>query len=544
MTPPVEDADAHERAWDVRYLDPALFADLVGRLEPGPVTTFLECRVALNEGRLDDVLTGCDRAEHALPEDSVWRARLLETRGNVLSSLGLSDEAQSVLAEAWRRYELVGDLVGRASIRQNTAILGFQPNETRAELLREALVLARQARRDDLVGLVLLNLANEISLRPSRTDADDAERRRLVAEAGDVLGRAWPLMALRVRGTLVELAVEDGDLDRAEELFSGLPGPFDVQDPTVRAHLADVAATLARARGVTADDANLLDGVLASGLLPEDVPILRNVQAQLYRALGRYEEAMDAYASAYDALSTVLDTERSTAGRALDVWHRTSQLRLEREAAASRADALESALAQLQAAKDRVQELSVLDTVTGLHNRQWLMDQAPEALQAATPRCAAQVALIDLDHFKQVNDTFGHATGDGVLRFFASALVDALPETDLVARYGGEEFVVIRPAGHGGDGGGGLSLADDLAGLRTLLAAGPWQGEDGEPLPPVTLSAGVVKATAEGLASALRDADALMYEAKADGRDRVRVDRRAVPRSGDRGAQPERSDVS
>lgn len=508
--------DAYERAWTIRFLDSARFVELVDALEPGPITTYLRSRIAQSQGRLDETLTLCQQALDAMEPESVWAARLLETRGNVLSALGLRDEAQASLAEAWRIYELVGDDVGRASVRQNTAVLGFQPHATVLSLLHEALGIAEGAGREDLVGLITLNLANEMAEQGPLDDAGRAERRRLVGRAGELLERSWPQMALRVRASEVDLALEDDDVPRAARLALRLPDPMTVPDPTIRTHLVLTRGELALALDEQVEEAaRLVTGVVGDVSAPEDLPLLHHMRARLLERAGIPEQALAAEYQAYETLREQFHADRMQAGRALDVWHRTAQLREERAAQAQRADALETALRELQIATERVHELSIRDAVTGLHNRQWLMDHAPAALDDAEAMRPAQVALIDLDHFKEINDRHGHDIGDSVLCRFADALTAALPASDLVARYGGEEFVVVRPA----DGRG--LLAADLDTLRCELARGPWTSPEGETLPAATMTAGVSRAVAGGLRDALRAADRLMYEAKRSGRDRV-----------------------
>src|SRR6185295_14149274 len=88
--------------------------------------------------------------------------------------------------------------------------------------------------------------------------------------------------------------------------------------------------------------------------------------------------------------------------------------------------------------------LATTDTLTGLHNRRYVLDELTKALQRA--RRSEQrfaVVLFDLDGFKQINDTLGHAAGDAVLRKAATALLGITREGDVLGRYGGDEFLLI-----------------------------------------------------------------------------------------------------
>ncbi len=158
------------------------------------------------------------------------------------------------------------------------------------------------------------------------------------------------------------------------------------------------------------------------------------------------------------------------------------------------------------------------DPLTGLANRRHLVEQAPRLWRQAR-REGVQVAamVIDLDHFKQVNDVHGHAAGDAVLLAVTRALSDTVRPTDVLARLGGEELVVLGLVGDPGEAG---RLAERLR--RAVSGARTAQGHA------VTASIGVAltrPVDGEDAAGALwwlvDRADAAMYQAKQDGRDRV-----------------------
>jgi diguanylate cyclase (GGDEF)-like protein len=164
------------------------------------------------------------------------------------------------------------------------------------------------------------------------------------------------------------------------------------------------------------------------------------------------------------------------------------------------------------------QTLSLLDPLTGLFNRRYLVAQAPRLWRQARrdgTRVAAMV--LDLDHFKRLNDAHGHAAGDAVLRAVATSLTATVRPTDVLARTGGEEIVVL---GLVGDPDEAARLAERL---RTAVAN--TRTADGHA---VTVSVGIAltrpvdaeDATAE-LWRLIDRADAAMYEAKQQGRDRV-----------------------
>jgi diguanylate cyclase (GGDEF)-like protein len=169
----------------------------------------------------------------------------------------------------------------------------------------------------------------------------------------------------------------------------------------------------------------------------------------------------------------------------------------------------------------RVYESAIRDGLTGVFNRKHL-DERLDAEIAHARRAAADlgVAVLDIDHFKRINDTHGHLAGDAVLRAVAQTLASGLRVDDLVARYGGEEFVLVS---RGADLAATFALADRL---RVALEAASIAFE-GRHIP-VTTSVGVASLR-EGAAipdktTLLATADARLYRAKQSGRNRIVAD--------------------
>lgn len=213
---------------------------------------------------------------------------------------------------------------------------------------------------------------------------------------------------------------------------------------------------------------------------------------------------------------------------AMEVSHRTAQFREAAQDARRRAEELDQNLRALREANERIREISIRDGLTGLYNRQHLMEAGQLALRSAAADRPAQVALLDVDLFKRINDRYGHQIGDAVLRALAEVLRRALPPTDLIARYGGEEFVVIRPPAphpapahpapaHPGPA-NPAPLRDDLRRLSDQLNSGPLNLDRHElEAFQVSISVGVQVAESPDLDRALHAADLLMYGAKRSG---------------------------
>ena len=167
---------------------------------------------------------------------------------------------------------------------------------------------------------------------------------------------------------------------------------------------------------------------------------------------------------------------------------------------------------------DHSLELAVTDQLTGLHNRRYMEGQLGALVKRATHGGDPVSALmIDIDHFKKINDAFGHDIGDEVLREFAVRLASNVRAIDLPCRYGGEEFTVIMP---------GAQLADAqrvAERIRLHVAGSPFRVSGGKELLTVTISIGVATTVGEGDTpeALLKRADEAVYEAKAGGRNKV-----------------------
>jgi diguanylate cyclase (GGDEF)-like protein len=166
----------------------------------------------------------------------------------------------------------------------------------------------------------------------------------------------------------------------------------------------------------------------------------------------------------------------------------------------------------------RNRELALRDELSGLHNRRSIQQVLQQQLAVARrQQRPLSVLIIDIDHFKQVNDTHGHLSGDRVLHDLAQRLRTRLRAQDAAARWGGEEFLVVLPDTTGE---GAVALAEEL---RQAVQQKPFTVQDGQPVA-LTISAGV-HALPEGPQAETDDmvllADRALYRAKERGRNRV-----------------------
>jgi diguanylate cyclase (GGDEF)-like protein len=328
---------------------------------------------------------------------------------------------------------------------------------------------------------------------------------------------------IRLRGGRAEDALSDARLAVDLLTASGDPNPYLLAMTVVM----EVQALLALGR---LDEAER-SGQRAVERLGERVPqarsmILTTVAAAL-REAGRTEEA-------YGVLAHSVEVERRAFQELSALQRGLERATLETSAARSESDALaaknrelqgvvrelaearsalERRTEQLETLQEQLREQADRDWLTGLHNRRYLAREVGRHAAAPGPG-PFSLAVLDLDHFKAVNDRFGHQAGDEVLMRVAALLLDAMRGQDVVVRTGGEEFVLLMPQTDAN------AAATACERLRAAIRDEPWS----RIAPGMTLTASIGVATAENASDlrALTDiADQRLYAAKRAGRDRV-----------------------
>jgi diguanylate cyclase len=170
---------------------------------------------------------------------------------------------------------------------------------------------------------------------------------------------------------------------------------------------------------------------------------------------------------------------------------------------------------ELKEAYKRIEELAALDELTGSFNRRCIMRMLDDEItRSRRTKAPCSIALIDLDWFKRINDTYGHPTGDEVLRTFAITVFANIRTVDRFGRYGGEEFLLVLPDTPGD------TATRLLERLRAIIADLDWSAFS--PGMQVTVSAGVTTLRPDETADTfLARADGALYAAKARGRNRI-----------------------
>ncbi len=183
----------------------------------------------------------------------------------------------------------------------------------------------------------------------------------------------------------------------------------------------------------------------------------------------------------------------------------------------SKLDEANEEMDQMRQELTLVREVAVTDALTGLLNRRAFDDILSDLVEQSTTQKNFCLAILDLDHFKKINDSFGHLTGDKVLRYTAGIMKQKVAENHFAARYGGEEMAVIMPDTD-------LQAASRvIENIRTTLEKNRLKRKgDGESIGKVTLSAGVASfKPGDSVDTLIEKADNSLYQAKTNGRNQV-----------------------
>jgi len=237
----------------------------------------------------------------------------------------------------------------------------------------------------------------------------------------------------------------------------------------------------------------------------------------VYKQLGDFEQALDHFEKFYLNERLLFDEESDRRLKTIETIHQVENARKDSEIYQLRNVELQQEVEERKRAQAALEHLATVDTLTGLANRRYFLELAERAFyQAQRYNRPLSVVMIDVDNFKHINDTFGHAAGDQVLRAVAGRMQTVLRRSDILGRYGGDEFVVLLPeTGHEG--------ARRMT--ERLRASVAMMGEEvGSIDAPVSLSIGLASTFSMAnitLDALLQYADKALYTSKQAGRDRV-----------------------
>ncbi len=531
--------------------DAAALAGRLGSREPRARALRLLATHEFRLGENEECIGTLDEAVGLLEEldDPSQLSSALNTKTMAYCELGLHEEALECAARSLDAAKLSGDRLTIAWAYNRAGVAnGALGDEAKCVAsLRFALDLARDVGDDECLFSVLNNLLDSCTaLAQRQLDAGELGEFRQTL-AGGLAHADEALTLARASGNahreaIVLLNYGDalavaGEHERALDLFHASEGISRGEGFRPLAHGARHGiARILMARGEVREAIESYRALLLEGEAVGDGPVQLQLHLTLSRAhkrLGRYREALEHH-ECYHALerrlhSQVAETRARLLANRLELDH----ARLEAERAS-----LEGALQrlrnrELEAEKLALEQEAALlvrraheDGLTGLWNRRYVERELPRLLGDARRRGEPlSVALIDADRFKSINDCFGHLVGDEVLRRLATMLLASVRPSDLVARVGGEEFLVVLP--------GASAIAATTLSERLCASV---RGGDCDDLPPgcgPTVSVGVAVLDVHELPMSgdetaavtelLARADAALYSAKSNGRDRVEI---------------------
>jgi diguanylate cyclase (GGDEF)-like protein len=455
------------------------------------------------------------------------RSREAETlclQASAYTTIGLKREGFDAAAQALTIARACDDkrMQARALLRLSNCAVGTGDEPEARRLLEQSLACAQAAASADDEFWALNNLSNLMGIEAARLAEgnDAAPLRAAVAELVATVERAlavarrtghWLQQAFAT-SNLADAYIVSRDSQRARELindYAELARRHGFNRLLAYAHLDE--ARLLRAEGRGAQAIAVLDSESHRSVVGATNDLTLSTEealVQLHKEQGGFERALR-------HLENVVRLQRATLTGRAEQQTRVLMARIDVEQARAEAEQQALRARSLELERDLLHRSSRLDTLTGVGNRR----AADEALAARLATVASGegqffVAFVDVDHFKLVNDTFGHAIGDRVLLALGDLMRGFLRNRDEVFRFGGEEFVLL------------MADAQPFAGydacerLRLLIERHDWTAL--VPQLHVTASFGVARWQGEASVNELiARADAAMYRAKREGRNRV-----------------------
>lgn len=468
--------------------------------------------VAFRDGDFDQALLIANLAIATIGRDEdAWTGRCLLVLANTCAEIGEPEQAAGYFNRTLDIAWSIGDLSLAGSATNDSAFARRGPHE-RLRNFRRAHDLLSESDDRAAAALARLNLGTAYAALDNHLTAQSLAQQVV----HDPITASMPEIRLRAVVLRARSLLALGRLEHARTLIEGAivaarEHPAPAMNP-VRIEAAAAWNDL----GLPGCSVSLLAELVDEGTLtPTQRLEVTGLLADAYAAREDWELA---YRHLHDHVQRSSEHEDAMGRRravALEILHRTREAERVADRERVRAERLSAHVEALTDENREVREISLRDALTGLHNRRAFNDAlANLELNSTGPMWPVTLTLIDVDHFKRINDTHGHVVGDQVLADLGSLLLRVARASDLAARYGGEEFAILQlrtPRPYAG------SLA---ARLRRELSDDQWLSVDLDTR--VTVSVGIATAASPSdLDLLVERADAALYKAKQDGRDRV-----------------------
>ncbi len=471
------------------------------------VSSFLHYRAGRFAEGLDEALVALETLE--LARDLPWLSRLYNNLGLLYDGLGDRPQAMSWLLKQLELSQQLGNKQQEATALHDLGFLAANEEQSR-NYFYKARELFQEVNDGWGVALSCINLAEGYTKQ-----GDYEQALRLAHEAmsmenheGEAVEKAY------INQTLGNIYAAQNNDDQAllhyhASLQFTHEGLGDVNlEPGVHLDIGKVYQKMGRHSEALA--------YIEKGLRSAEAMDFRmliytahETLAGYYKSLGNFEQALAHLEKFHNLKEAIFNTESEQKMRALEVIHRTETAKKEAALQQRKNAELQEHIQHLQQLNEQVKALSISDPLTGLYNRRYLFDYLAEQGRSQN----LGIAILDLDHFKRINDTYTHFVGDDVLRGTAALLNAFLRDTDIAARFGGEEFIVVF---------GNTTLDQAVLAcerLRQTVETQVWS--DKHPDLRVTISVGLASGVAKDYETLLQTADRKLYEAKHKGRNCV-----------------------
>jgi diguanylate cyclase (GGDEF)-like protein len=448
-------------------------------------------------------------------------SRSLNAVGTANMHLGNYPEAFAQLMRGVKICEQIGDTRYKAVLLYHLGNLHIRLEDYEKALsyLEESLSLCEKAREAGWMGELLADLC---AAHFHLGDLDNAlkfgrESAKVYGKGGDQYGVPIALNAVG------QVYLEMGEYEQAKTYhLQALESCESISNFTETIQTLYHLGKLFQTQGQTNTALDFLNQALekASGMgVKHQIYRCHRALANLYQEIGDYKNALDHYKSYHDTKEAVINQQIEHRLQSLEVMHRLSEIQRDAEIYRLKSSNLENEIEERKKTQAKLEELATTDPLTGLLNRRHFFERFEEELDRAVRiNVPISVVMVDIDHFKRVNDQHGHLVGDQVLIEIAKRINSSLRKIDTICRYGGEEFAILLP-------GTDLTQAEQVAERVWRKVADTPIKRAGVEVS-VSVSLGVAnKEQKESMTSntLINHADQALYAAKKAGRNQVKT---------------------
>ncbi len=454
-------------------------------------------------------------------------ARAYNVAGVAFENLGNYTDAIDYLMRALKIFQELGDQSWEAGVLNNIGHLYWQNNNQTWALMNLTLSLHLAEKQNDI------SLQGDICETLCSVYLDDKEleealeygqrAQRLYRETGNLHAEAEVLNSI---GDVYQA------LGNSAQALESYQNSLQLSRETGHRH-EEIEALLRIGKYHTAEghcDAGLesLQAALESATRLEtrhSIYECHDALMQLYKFCGQFEKALEHSEIMFANYRQLHNEEQNQRMQSLVAKHQMETMQKDAEIYRLKNAALQAEINLQKKAHEDLHQIAITDHLTGLYNRYHFFELSQACFkQVAEDKLQLSVIMLDVDHFKHVNDQFGHAAGDGVLKKLAAALQGGVRRGDVVARYGGDEFVILLPGTSEGN-------SDEVAERMRKMVHGLELQVEGQPLH-ISCSFGIAHYNGQpdlNLEVLLKMADKSMYEAKQIGGNCVCEYKEAVP---------------